>query len=177
MTGKEKLRKSACKRANSTKTSCSKAARSELSCHEPVFAQFTVLMTWASEGGGRGALALYGFWNLTFSWYIFSKKGYFLTFESEKWNFTTFTPPWKRLFGYLRRNPLEAYPPEKILPTSIPNGCSVRNLWLDRGSKTFSRRYLLHASPETPEETDNNSDVSVRVDPRRGQTGHRCAAG
>jgi len=46
-------------------------------------------------GAGRGAggdLASSGFWNFTFPYEIFSKKGCFLIFEWVKWNFTTFAP-------------------------------------------------------------------------------------
>ena len=47
-----------------------------------------------------------GFWNLTFSSFIFNKIGCFLSFEREKLNFTTFSAPWKNRFCYLWKNPL-----------------------------------------------------------------------
>jgi len=62
------------------------------------------MQAWVSEGEG---LRLPGFWNLTFSYWIFSKKGCFC-FEWVEWNFTTFgppgkihfCPPWKQSFWH-----------------------------------------------------------------------------
>jgi len=60
-----------------------------------------------NTGVGRGEQA--PTWKLKF----FAKKGYFLTFESEKTNFATFAPLEK-----FRKNPVMA-PLEKILPTPM----------------------------------------------------------
>ena len=42
-----------------------------------------------------------GFWNFTFFYHSFSKKGRFLGFEKEKWNFT-FGPSYKKSFRHPR---------------------------------------------------------------------------
>jgi len=47
--------------------------------------------------GRRRPWPLPTFWNLTFSYYIFSKKGCLLSFEWKKWNFTIFAHPTKIL--------------------------------------------------------------------------------
>jgi len=49
--------------------------------------------SWSGVVGVGRRLGPPGFWNLTFSYYIFSKKGCFLSFEREKWNFTACPPP------------------------------------------------------------------------------------
>ena len=62
---------------------------------------------------GKGAKGPPWFWKLTFFYYIFIKKGRFLSFEKEKWNFITFAPLWKNFYGNLWKNPLMAPPPGK----------------------------------------------------------------
>ena len=51
---------------------------------------------------GRGPWPLPRFWNLTFSYYIFSKKGCLLSFERKKLNFTIFSHPTK-ILGFNRK--------------------------------------------------------------------------
>ena len=50
-----------------------------------------------------------GFWNFDIFLLNFYKKSFFLGFELVKWNFTSFGPPWKNLFGCRWKNPL--FPP------------------------------------------------------------------
>ena len=53
-------------------------------------------LTWALERRWAS-----GYWNFTFFYYIFSKKGRFLSFEKEKCNIT-FGPPYKNSFRHPR---------------------------------------------------------------------------
>jgi len=70
---------------------------------------FTYLKAWLSEGGQERLGPLPGF------------KKLFFSFDWVKWKFTTFSSPWKNLFGYTWKNPLLP-PPGKVFPTPVFEG-------------------------------------------------------
>jgi len=51
-----------------------------------------------------------GYWNLTFSYCLFSKKVVFFIVLREKNEMYHFCPPWKNIFGFLWKNPLLVLP-------------------------------------------------------------------
>jgi len=80
---------------------------------------------------GRGLEPL-GFWNLIFSYYIFSKEGCSLSFKWVKLKFTIVDPPWKNIFGFPWKNLLLLPSPlEEILPTSMH--LSIHSIRFDHG--------------------------------------------
>jgi len=68
-------------------------------------------------GVGRWDLAFLDFEIWHFSITFLGKKGRFICFQKEKWNFTTFSPPWKDLCGYFWKKTLIAS--TSILPTPL----------------------------------------------------------
>jgi len=76
---------------------------------------------WPSE---RGAW-LPGFWNLTFSYYIFSKR--FSWFRLlVQWNFTNFSPPWQIFLATTVK--ITIVPPEKSFRRPCPWGYRDKTL-------------------------------------------------
>jgi len=78
----------------------------------------TVLLRHGRWKGGTGGQGPRGSWNLTVSYYVFSKKGYLLVSRGKNEISPFLTLSWKNLFGYIWKNPLLA-PLEKILPTPL----------------------------------------------------------
>ena len=75
-----------------------------------------VLCAHGRRNGEQGESCPPGFWNLAFFYKIFNKKGCFLTFDWEKWNFTTFPAP-KILLDSLEKS--ATAPLKKSLPTPM----------------------------------------------------------
>ena len=92
------------------------------------------------------------FWNLTFSCYISSKKTFFLSYNREKWNSSTFgynleksaiVPPWKNpLLLPSRLEKSAIVPPRKNPPDAHTSACG-QHKWLYR--KTPQRCWASHS--------------------------------
>jgi len=78
---------------------------------------FLYLRSWALEGSAGGANP-HGFWNLTFFYYNFSKKGCFLSFERKN-EITLFLAPLGKTFSATSEKIHYCSLLEKILPTHM----------------------------------------------------------
>ena len=107
--------------------------------------------------GVRGASSPRGFWNLTVSYELLSKKGCFVRFEWVKLNFTTF-PPLEKSFWHLWKNPLLPPPWKKSFRR---RGSNMRMNWLlgiTATKNNFDMRHLtIIAYAMTPDLSNANT--------------------
>jgi len=85
--------------------------------------EFTICLDYCmGVGRGRQEALPPGFWNLTFSYQILSKKGCFLGFEIGKMKLTTFDLSWRNPFCYPEKihfwSPWKKYFPWTIVDSS-----------------------------------------------------------